>query len=304
VFYDIYARLCAEKGVSPSRAAVEMGFYRSSVSYWKNKGGSPGKKGLKKIAEYFGVSEEYLAGADSTGGKSVKAAESKPSGHKKAAVKAAEKKSGTTVPEKRDISATPGKASDRQDESGKTEQAKTERGRLEHKEDMKYKDIENIKPAQKPEGDDAGEQKPDFALAVEMAKAVEYIKEAKQERPGRPGDRIRLLRKQQGLSAGHVAKAVDVDINTYLMWESGEIKDIRRYKLGKLARTLGTTIEYISGEDGFSDIIRGIGEPDMGPFIELISTRGECLALLLMARDMSREEVEMAISFMRSLKSE
>lgn len=294
MFYDIYARLCSEKGVSPSRAAVDMGFYRSSVSYWKNKGGSPGRDGLRKMSEYFGVSEDVLTEVDSSGEKAEEL--TKPPEQKKAADKTAKKKSDTEESEKSDIVGNPAKTTPAQNESTQTENT----------ESLYYSDTKNINPQQTSAHDDADTaeaRKSDFTLAMEMANAIEYINEIKQEMPEKLGDRIRQLRKQQGLSANYVAKAVDVDTRTYLMWESGEIKEIRRYKLGKLAKIMGTTIDYIQGADDIPDVIRGIGRPDMGPFVELIRTRGECLALLLMARDMSREDVEMTISFMRSLIS-
>ena len=50
MFYDKYIELCRFKGVSPTAAAMDMGF---SKSY-------PSGKNLKKIAEYFGVTEFFL----------------------------------------------------------------------------------------------------------------------------------------------------------------------------------------------------------------------------------------------------
>ena len=60
MFYEIYANLCKEKGKSPSRVALELGINKSTVSVWKSKGTTPQTEILQKIADYFGVSLDYL----------------------------------------------------------------------------------------------------------------------------------------------------------------------------------------------------------------------------------------------------
>ena len=60
MFYDIFCKLCADKGLTPSGAASKIGFNRASVTMWKNTGRPPKPELLDKIAEYFGVSVDYL----------------------------------------------------------------------------------------------------------------------------------------------------------------------------------------------------------------------------------------------------
>lgn len=60
MFYDRYIGLCAEKGVSPSRAAEEIGLNKASVTNWKKNGYTPRAEVLQRIAEYFGVSVGFL----------------------------------------------------------------------------------------------------------------------------------------------------------------------------------------------------------------------------------------------------
>lgn len=62
MFYNLYAELCSQKNVSPSKAADEMGINRSTVTLWKKNGAKPRQEILIKIAEYFGVSIDYLLG--------------------------------------------------------------------------------------------------------------------------------------------------------------------------------------------------------------------------------------------------
>lgn len=65
MFYDVFKQLCEEKGISPTKASTEIGFSKGSVSYWKkryNEGNDakPDSYTAAKIADYFGVSVDYL----------------------------------------------------------------------------------------------------------------------------------------------------------------------------------------------------------------------------------------------------
>ena len=50
MFFEYYKQLCDQKGVSPSRAAEDIGLSRTSVVKWKN-GSVPSGATLKKIGE-------------------------------------------------------------------------------------------------------------------------------------------------------------------------------------------------------------------------------------------------------------
>ena len=64
MFYDKYIKLCEGKGISPSKAAEEIGFHKSSITNWKNNGYTPRREILVKLSDYFGVSVDYLLGAE------------------------------------------------------------------------------------------------------------------------------------------------------------------------------------------------------------------------------------------------
>lgn len=66
MFYDIYCELCQKHGLTPSGAATKIGFNRASVTMWKNTGKAPKQDLLIRIAEYFGVSVDYLLGKENT----------------------------------------------------------------------------------------------------------------------------------------------------------------------------------------------------------------------------------------------
>ena len=67
-FYNNYVRLCAEKNISPSAAALAIGIKKSNVTYWKSGRNNPSDVTLAKIATYFGVTvEELMSDAPSAG---------------------------------------------------------------------------------------------------------------------------------------------------------------------------------------------------------------------------------------------
>ena len=62
-FYENYVRLCNSVGKSPSAVAIELKLGKPSVSRWKS-GTNPRTATLLKIADYFGVTVEYLKGEE------------------------------------------------------------------------------------------------------------------------------------------------------------------------------------------------------------------------------------------------
>lgn len=58
-FYQMYLGLCNKSGLTPSKAALNMGISKTSVSRWK-KGYTPTDINLKKVADYFGVTVDYF----------------------------------------------------------------------------------------------------------------------------------------------------------------------------------------------------------------------------------------------------
>ena len=61
MFFDKYSELCRKKGKTPTGVAIELNVARATVNYWKN-GNVPKQDTLIKIANYFGVSVDYLLG--------------------------------------------------------------------------------------------------------------------------------------------------------------------------------------------------------------------------------------------------
>lgn len=64
MFFDIFYDLCKKKGISCKKAAEDMGLSNSITTKWKKTGATPGGDTLQRIAEYFGVSIDYLLGKE------------------------------------------------------------------------------------------------------------------------------------------------------------------------------------------------------------------------------------------------
>ena len=64
MFFDIFYDLCKKKGVSCTKAAEDIGLSNSITTKWKKTGATPGGDTLNRIANYFGVSTDYLLGKE------------------------------------------------------------------------------------------------------------------------------------------------------------------------------------------------------------------------------------------------
>ena len=64
MFFNIFCKLCQSKGMSANGVAKELSIASGTVSEWK-KGRIPQNSTLLKIADYFGVTVDYLLGKES-----------------------------------------------------------------------------------------------------------------------------------------------------------------------------------------------------------------------------------------------
>lgn len=63
MFYEQFEALCAQKGVRPGRACLDMGLSRSLAAKWKSTGaGLPSADVLAKMSAYFGQSIDEILG--------------------------------------------------------------------------------------------------------------------------------------------------------------------------------------------------------------------------------------------------
>ena len=58
--YEVFEQLLQKFGVTPYKISKETGVTQTSLSNWKNGQSKPSTPTLQKIADYFGVSVDYL----------------------------------------------------------------------------------------------------------------------------------------------------------------------------------------------------------------------------------------------------
>ena len=58
--YEIFEKLCQDRGVTPYRVCKETGLTTATISNWKAGRYTPKADKLQKIADYFDVSLDYL----------------------------------------------------------------------------------------------------------------------------------------------------------------------------------------------------------------------------------------------------
>ena len=61
MFFNRFKALCEEQGLSVYAACTEIGLNRSAVNKWKQ-GGKPNGTTAAKMAQFFGVTTDYLLG--------------------------------------------------------------------------------------------------------------------------------------------------------------------------------------------------------------------------------------------------
>ena len=64
--YEIYCKLRDKRGMKDADVARETGITKSTFSDWKNGRSSPKDAKIKKIADLFGVSVEYIRTGEET----------------------------------------------------------------------------------------------------------------------------------------------------------------------------------------------------------------------------------------------
>ena len=68
MFYERFVQLCKQRGVSTSKAAIDAGLSKSTVTKWKKDPSTkPSGNVIEKLCRYFGISvSELLGDSDET----------------------------------------------------------------------------------------------------------------------------------------------------------------------------------------------------------------------------------------------
>lgn len=64
VFYENYLKICAMSGRTPTRAAIDSGVGKSTVTSWKNEKSNPTDATMTKLCNYLGCLPQHLLDED------------------------------------------------------------------------------------------------------------------------------------------------------------------------------------------------------------------------------------------------
>lgn len=67
MFIDNFLKLCKENNISPSQMIEKCGQNKSALTYWKKTGAVPNSKILSAMADYFGVTVDFLLNGNENG---------------------------------------------------------------------------------------------------------------------------------------------------------------------------------------------------------------------------------------------
>lgn len=80
MFWDIFCELCKKNDKTPNAVTKALGLSTATATNWKTSGRTPNGDTLRSIADYFGVSVDYLLGRET---QQVPVALSRPKGYDK-----------------------------------------------------------------------------------------------------------------------------------------------------------------------------------------------------------------------------
>lgn len=60
MYYEIFEKLCRERGITPSKVSKATGISTATLTSWKQGKYTPKQDKLGKIADFFGVTVDYL----------------------------------------------------------------------------------------------------------------------------------------------------------------------------------------------------------------------------------------------------
>ena len=114
-------------------------------------------------------------------------------------------------------------------------------------------------------------------------------------------ERMKLRRKELGMSAEHVADKLGCSPATIYRYEKGDIEKMPMDILTPLASILCTTPAYLMGwaEDSHSEVNN---DPELTTYLEELRTRPEMRMLFSVAKDASKADVEKAVAIIEALR--
>ncbi|MEA4813868.1 MAG: helix-turn-helix transcriptional regulator [Oscillospiraceae bacterium] len=115
------------------------------------------------------------------------------------------------------------------------------------------------------------------------------------------GRKIKLRRKELGISAEQLAASLGVSPSTIYRYENGDIEHMGLDKLTPIAKALHTTEAYFMGWDD-ADTVNG--DPELTEYLEMLRTRPECRMLFSVTKNATKKDVEQAVAIIEALRKQ
>lgn len=112
-------------------------------------------------------------------------------------------------------------------------------------------------------------------------------------------NRIRELRKLQGITMKQLGEVVDLAESTISQYETGK-REPDNETLLKLSEYFGVTVGYLLGAED-KPLIND--DQELTDYLEILKTRPECRMLFQLTKNATKEDVEAAVRIIEALRN-
>lgn len=118
------------------------------------------------------------------------------------------------------------------------------------------------------------------------------------------GDKIHKLRLEKGMTLEELGNRVGSGKSVVRKWETGQIQNMRRDKLVKVAEALGVSVEYLLGvkEKKHEDVPTYYTDPETAKMAQELHDNPNMRLLFDAARDAKPEDLQMAAQLLLRFK--
>lgn len=114
-------------------------------------------------------------------------------------------------------------------------------------------------------------------------------------------NRIRELRKQQGITMKQLGEVVDLAESTISQYETGKRQPDNETLL-KISEYFGVTVGYLLGVEEPKRMPLVNGDEELTEYLEMLKTRPECRMLFQLTKNATKEDVEAAVRIIEALR--
>lgn len=115
-------------------------------------------------------------------------------------------------------------------------------------------------------------------------------------------NRIRELRKQQGITMKQLGEIVDLAESTISQYETGK-REPDNETLLKISEYFGVTVGYLIGAEEPKEKLLINDDQELTEYLEMLKTRPECRMLFQLSKNATKDDVEAAVRIIEALRN-